>query len=314
LQLARLRLSHGDAAGAVSEAERAAAARRGDPDAGVLLARARRANGDIDGARRELQTLSADDPRVAVERGLTELAAGRVADARAFVQRALDRAPRDETARAAAVAVALAAHDPAGARRRIDAWLAERPDPATELLAARLDLATHDDTSAERRLLDVIHTAPDRADAYELLASLYTRQGNLPAAVARYREAAARAPDPTSSGTMAGILLESAHDPAGARAQYEAVLARDPSAGVAANNLAYLLANAGDLSAAARWAQTAVDSLRGRPEPHDTLGYVYLKMGRAADAAAAFAWALSLAPGNTTYLAHAAEARKALGK
>jgi Flp pilus assembly protein TadD len=96
--------------------------------------------------------------------------------------------------------------------------------------------------------------------AYELLAALYARQGNVAAAVARYRDAAARVANPTGPGTMAAILLESAHDASAARAQYESVLARDPHAGIAANNLAWILADAGDLSAAERWAQTAVET------------------------------------------------------
>jgi tetratricopeptide (TPR) repeat protein len=312
MQLARLRLSLGDGSGALQAAEGAAAARRGDPDAVVLLSRALRATGDVDRARRELAAVPSHDPRVDVERGLTELAAGHVAEARTAVSRALEQAPADDAARGAAVAIDLASGNVASAQQRVAAWLAARQDPATTILAARVDLAAHDDATAEHRLLDVVRTAPDRSDAYELLAALYARQGNVAAAVARYRDAAARVANPTGPGTMAAILLESVHDAAAARAQYESVLARDPHAGIAANNLAWILADAGDLSAAERWAQTAVETLRGRPEPHDTLGYVYLKQGRASEAAAAFAWALSLAPGNATYLAHAAEARAAV--
>ncbi|HEY2432533.1 MAG TPA: tetratricopeptide repeat protein [Vicinamibacterales bacterium] len=314
MQLARLRLARGDADGAVRAAESAAAARRGDPDATVLFARALRASGDVERARRELSALPSRAPQVEVERAMTEVAAGHLADARAIVLRALNSSPRDESVRAAVLAVDLAGGDLAGARRRVAAWLAAGDDASTEVLAARVDLAAHDDASAERRLLQTVQTAPDRADVYELLAQIATRQGNIGAAVSRYRDAAARVPDPTGPATLAGILLEAGHDTAGARAQYEAVLARDPHAGIAANNLAWLLADAGDLDRAARLAQVAVDSLHGRPEAHDTLGYVYLKMGRASDAAAAFAWALSLAPGNTTYKAHAAQAHAALGR
>jgi len=314
IRLAQLRLARGDVDGAVSAAAGAAAARPGDPGPAVLLARARRAAGDLDGARRELQGLTADTSDVEVERGLIALAAGRIPEARAAVDRALAAAPRDEAARGAAISLDLAAGDVAAARQRADGWLSAGQDAGTLLLAARVDLAAHEDATAERRLLDAMHAAPERPDGYELLAMLYARQGNVTAAVQRYREAAAREPDPTGPLTKAGMLLESAHDLAGARAQYETVLKRDPRAGVAANNLAYLLANSGDLENAARWARAAVDALRGRPEPHDTLGYVYLKMGRASDASAAFAWALTLAPGNATYLAHAAAARQALAR
>ena len=56
-----------------------------------------------------------------------------------------------------------------------------------------------------------------------------------------------------------GILLETANDRAGARAQYEAVLAKSPRAGVAANNLAWMLAEDGRHDEALRWATVAVE-------------------------------------------------------
>jgi tetratricopeptide (TPR) repeat protein len=108
------------------------------------------------------------------------------------------------------------------------------------------------------------------------------------------------------------VLLQETNDAAGARAQYQAVLAKNPRAGIAANNLAWMLAEDGDYQNALRWATTAVESLRGRPEPQDTLGWVYLKMARPLDALAAFERARSAAPREPLYAQHADEARKAL--
>jgi Tfp pilus assembly protein PilF len=111
---------------------------------------------------------------------------------------------------------------------------------------------------------------------------------------------------------MAGLLLEASGDAAGAQAQYEAVLAVDPNAGVAANNLAWMLAQDGKYDEALRWAKVAVEYLRSRPEPQDTIGWIHLKANRPIDALAAFEKALSLAPQNATYREHADAAKAAL--
>jgi tetratricopeptide (TPR) repeat protein len=138
------------------------------------------------------------------------------------------------------------------------------------------------------------------------------KQGRTPAAIEKYRALAERSPDAAGPATMVGILLESTGDLAGARSQYEAVLAKSPRAGVAANNLAWMLAQDGKYDEAMRWAKVAVEYLRSRPEPQDTLGWIHLKANRPIEALAAFEKALSLAPQNTTYREHAEAARAAL--
>src|SRR6185369_18035063 len=138
----------------------------------------------------------------------------------------------------------------------------------------------------------------------ELLGGLYVQQGNDVAALDKYRALATRSPNPTVPATVVGVLLERT-DRQAARAQYEAVLAKSPRAGVAANNLAWMLAQDGKYDDAMRWAKVAVEYLRSRPEPQDTLGWIHLKANRPIEALAAFEKALSLAPQNTTYREHA---------
>ncbi len=196
------------------------------------------------------------------------------------------------------------------ARARVSGWLEVQPaDASLQVLAARVDLAGKDGPAAERRLMDVIRGNPDRLEAYELLASLYLQQGNQSAALEKYRELAARAPDAPGPATVVGMLQDASGDRAGARAQYESVLARHPRAAVAANNLAWMLADEGRHDEALRWARVAVDVLRGRPEPHDTLGWVYLKKNQPVDALAAFEMALAVAPQSRVYQEHRAAAK-----
>jgi tetratricopeptide (TPR) repeat protein len=283
VQISRLRLVRGDLAGAETAAEDAASARPDDVQAAVVLARTLRQRGDLDRARRvvtaRLQN-AADSESGWVELGEIELAAHHLAEARAALQRA--RASGGD-----------------GGER-------------TQLLAARLDLSSGNTADAETRLQGLVKRNPDRLEAYELLAACALARGSAGDALARYRALAARAPDEPGPATMVGVLLQETNDAAGARAQYQAVLAKNPRAGIAANNLAWMLAEDGDYENALRWATTAVESLHGRPEPQDTLGWVYLKMARPLDALAAFERARGAAPHEPLYAQHADEARKAL--
>ena len=56
---------------------------------------------------------------------------------------------------------------------------------------------------------------------------------------------------------MVGMIQEARGDHDGARAQYERVLALDPHAGVAANNLAWIYAESGRLDEALKLATIA---------------------------------------------------------
>jgi tetratricopeptide (TPR) repeat protein len=317
LQIARIRLARGDAAAALTAAEEVVSARPDDAEATVVLARSLRARGEHDRARRALTTQlekSATDLPMTLELGWVELAAGRPREARGAFERAITLDARNEEARTGVVAADLAAREPAKARARVTQWLAADPaDPGAQVLAARVDIVEGADATAEQRLVDVLRAHPARLDAYEILAAHYVSKGNTAAALEKYRALANLAADTPGPATMVGILLDSMGDPAGARAQYEAVLARFPRAAVAANNLAWMLAERGELSDALRWARVAVESMRARPEPQDTLGWIHLKANRPLDALAAFEKAASMAPQNRTYREHADAARAAIG-
>ena len=314
LQLAKLQLARGDTSDALNSAEAVALARPNDAEATVVLARSLRARGDTDRARRELSARLEDafeNVPMTVELGWVELTANHPADARAAFERALARDPKNEEARSGVIAADLASRDVARARRRVTEWLTANPDDASaQVLAARIDLAQGADASAEQRLLGVIRSHPDRLDAYEMLAANYMKEGKMAAALEKYRAIVSRAPESAGPATMVGILLESSGDVAGARAQYESVLAKSPRAGVAANNLAWILGQDGQYDDALRWARVAVETLRMRPEPQDTIGWIELKSNRPVEALAAFERALSLAPQNSVYKDHAAAARK----
>jgi tetratricopeptide (TPR) repeat protein len=99
------------------------------------------------------------------------------------------------------------------------------------------------------------------------------------------------------------MIQEARGDREAARQQYEKVMAIDPHAGVAANNLAWMYAEAGRLDEALKLATVATEQLK-RPEAEDTLGWVYYRKGLAQHAIAAFERAVAKAPDNPVYQYH----------
>ena len=110
------------------------------------------------------------------------------------------------------------------------------------------------------------------------------------------------------------MILQTKGDRAGARAQYETVLASHPRAGVAANNLAWMLAEDGRYDDALRYASVATEEMRDRPEAQDTLGYIYLQKDLPVHALPAFQRAVELAPQNALYRKHLQEAQAKVDK
>jgi Flp pilus assembly protein TadD len=78
--------------------------------------------------------------------------------------------------------------------------------------------------------------------------------------------------------TLIGLLFESQNKVEEARKRYEKALSLDSTAPIAANNLAWLMAeHGGNLDVALQLAQTAKAKLPDAPEVSDTLGWVYYK-------------------------------------
>jgi tetratricopeptide (TPR) repeat protein len=93
-------------------------------------------------------------------------------------------------------------------------------------------------------------------------------------------EAAKLNPKDLDLQTNLGTALQQAGDAEQAKAAYRAVLASQPENPVAANNLAFLLAQQGrDLDEALRLAKVLVTKFPGNPNYADTLALTYLKKG-----------------------------------
>src|SRR5262245_27078883 len=208
----------------------------------------------------------------------------------------------------------------AAARSRVAAWQQRAPDdPQLKVLSARVALANGNSAEAEQTLRALVVADPSRLDAYDLLGQIAVANGHLDRALADYQTLASRSKAGAAGPlTMVAMIQEARGDRDGARAQYERALAMDPRAGVAANNLAWIYAEAGRLDDALKFATVAQERLK-RPESEDTLGWIYYKKGLLQHAITSFEHAAAKAPGNPIYqyhlgLAHMKEGNEGEGR
>jgi Tfp pilus assembly protein PilF len=137
-----------------------------------------------------------------------------------------------------------------------------------------------------------------------MLGNLFLSQKRADQALTEFEALASKQTKPSTALTFAGMIRESKGDLAGARQQYERVLAVDPRAGIASNNLAWIYANAGEhLETAAQLAETASEVLK-TPAALDTLGWVRYKNKQSALAVQALTRSVEQDPRSAVYRYH----------
>jgi tetratricopeptide (TPR) repeat protein len=262
----------------------------------LMLARALIANRDLTGGEAELKKLDAQYPKVPevqATMGSMLLAKGDLAGARQAFDKALALDPNSNEALTGLVTLDWAAKKLPDGMARVEARLARTPnDPVVLILAARTyntaanqakagdPAKAANQAKAEQVLLKTLEVAPDTLEAYYLLGQMYTDQLKLDEARKMFAGMAARQTKPVGAKTMVGILLELQGKRAEARKQYEEVLALDPRAAVAANNLACIYVDSGgNLDIAQQLAQSAKAMLPNVPQVNDTLGWIFYKKG-----------------------------------
>jgi Flp pilus assembly protein TadD len=113
---------------------------------------------------------------------------------------------------------------------------------------------------------------------------------------------------------MSGVILQTQGRLDEAKRKYEDALGIDSRATVAANNLAWILAESGDdLNRALELAKTATASSPDAPEILDTLGWVYYKKDQPELAIPIFRRAIAKAANNPNYHYHLGLAQLKLG-
>jgi tetratricopeptide (TPR) repeat protein len=184
--------------------------------------------------------------------------------------------------------------------------LATQPDRSDLLsLAARVYVAERDPAKAEEVLRHLIEVDPSNMAGYSMLGQLYLSQRKLDAAKAEFDKRASANPQDAPARLVVAMILEMQQKVPEAKQKYEEVLAINQRSMIAANNLAYLYAEASeDLDRALTLAQTAVEQAPDNPDVRDTLGWVYYKQELPDLAARAFEDSISKNPENAIYHYH----------
>jgi tetratricopeptide (TPR) repeat protein len=316
--IAKLQLSSGNREAALRTAEEATRAQPTNLDARLQLVRSLMASKDLQRAEREVTELRAAYPKVAAvhtQAGLLALLKNDVAGARAALERAESVDPKSTDLLAGWLALDFKTNNAAGAKARVEQRVKEGPTPALLVLAARTYVAANDRPAAERALRQAIDLDPSLLPPYEMLGQLYVAQKKLNEARTEFEALAKRQAKPVSALTMVGMILMTQGQTEPAMKKFEEVLAIDPRAVIAANNLAWMHAEAGDdLDTALKLAQTATAQAPDQPELMDTLGWVYYKKNLPELAIPLFESCVKKAPANAVYHHHLGLAYLKAGK
>jgi tetratricopeptide (TPR) repeat protein len=307
--LARLQLEAGHADDAVQAAKDAKTLLPNFPEVRLVLVRALLAKGDIGGAETELRGLlpsGKDNPEVQAMQGILLASKRDMSGAKAAFEKALDKDPNSLDALNGLLALDMTAKNLTPAVARIEQRVSKQPNnPGLLFVAARTYAAAGQTDKTEKALRSVLQVDPDNLQAYASLGRLYASQNKLDAALSEIDTFLKRQPNHVGMQTMAGMILQLQNKNDEAQKRYEAVIAVNPRAAVAANNLAWLYAErGGNLDVALHLAQTATSQLQEAPEVLDTLGWVYLKKNLPSEAVPFFEKSVAKDAKNAGYSYH----------
>lgn len=156
----------------------------------------------------------------------------------------------------------------------------KRSLPALHYLKADILTAENNLDTAEAELKKAIEIDENYLPAYSAYASLLISKNQMDAALAQYQKVVEKKPS-ASVHTLIGMLQDSKQNFDEAEKHYRKALEINPGTPIAANNLAWLIAdqNRGNLDEALRLAQDTVNRNQNIAGYHDTLGWVNYKKG-----------------------------------
>lgn len=164
---------------------------------------------------------------------------------------------------------------------------AGRADVLASLRYLNADVFSAEGNEAQREaeLLAAIALDEDYLPAYSALASIYAGRNELDKAIAQFSQIIAKRPT-ASVHTMLGILEDARSNTAVAEEHYRKALSLDPDSAIAANNLAWMIAeNQGNLDEALQLATASIAKGPDVAVYYDTLGWVYYRKGLYSSAA-----------------------------
>jgi tetratricopeptide (TPR) repeat protein len=309
VELATLQLTMGDPTSSLRTAEEAVRTQPDSLEVRLALVRSLLAAKQIPKAESEIKALLGVRPAAAAvhtQAGVLAAMKNDVVKARGSFEHAIKLDPRSLEALAGLIALELNAKNLVAAKSRVARALESgTSSPELMLLAARSYASAGDLELTEKTLRRAIDAEPTLLPAYAMLGRLYIQQRKLDQARREFDALADRQSRPVGALTMSGVLLQVQGQDALARERFERAVAIDPRAAVAANNLAWMYAEAGEnLERATVLAQSAAEVLQEMPEVLDTLGWVHYKNNLPALAVPILGQSVEKDPKNPLYHYH----------
>jgi len=185
---------------------------------------------------------------------------------------------------------------------------------AAETTACRMILAGLYESSGKKDLAlnqikEAIRISKGNEILYHALAQFYARNDMVKEALDEYEGILNKNPDDLQAAMMLALINQNRGKVTDAKKVYTYILEKDPKNALAANNMAWILAQDGtgnDLNEALRLAQIAKDKFPEDPRIADTLGYVYFKKGLVENALAQFQLATERLPDDPSVNYHTA--------
>lgn len=158
---------------------------------------------------------------------------------------------------------------------------------------------------AEEAYRKAISIDPSNFTAYSLLGQLFLVQNSADKAIREFENVLKVNPRSTQAHIVLAVIHESVDNAGKAKFHYREALRLDPQSPVAANNLAWILAETGEsLQEAASLARLASTRLPNVPNVMDTLGWVYYKTGAYDSAVDVLKECVQRSPKNPAYHYH----------
>lgn len=211
--------------------------------------------------------------------GVILMRQNKFAEARTLLDKALELAPDRIDIVTQRVDLDLREKNVTAALRRAQEQIAKKPNsPDVRFLEARIYGAQGKWNEAEASLQKALEIDPNYSNAYNFLLYSYMVNKKQPQALAQLEETIQKQPDNTRALVLTGMIQGQMAQYPKARDAYEKVVAKDPKASLAMNNLAMIYADQlNNLDRALELAQAAYKLEPEAPAVEDTLGWILVK-------------------------------------
>jgi tetratricopeptide (TPR) repeat protein len=281
----------------------------GNPSARLLKSTLDLAEKNYPEAERELLALEKEQPAnrlVQRQLGAYYGSRGNTAEAEKSLTKALELAPNSEESFRDLIGLYVATKQTDRAIQKLNSVPDAQKQAFHYELIGVADAVSGKLQDAENAYKKALEKDPNQGSSARLLFDLYAQSKRYDDAKRMLDERLQKNPsNPGAVIAMRGTLYEVQGKTDEARKDYEKALESDPNQILAANNLAYILADQGrDLDTALKYAQSNRSRQPEDPNIADTLGWVYYKMRRSLLARDSVRFAASKDPDNPVIQYH----------